>query len=205
MRRISILLLEILGVIIPKLALADTIDNPGPLTITVASGYFKVGSQRFDINPDNPPSLSGSIDSTGAATLPNVFFPDAVLSFPLIGNVTVRIEPLVDAVGDLNAVTGDGDATISLRVRLINGVLGPNCRIEPINVTATTGTSGMLTGVLYDQTAGTATMVSNDYSVPRSSGCNFGSMVDSQLGLPSSPPNNELVFNVVFDPILVGS
>lgn len=192
---------------IPQFVYADTVDNPGPFTITARSGHLKVGSGTFDINPNNPPSLAGTIDSSGVSILPaeSIIFPDAVISVPFIGNVTVRIQPLSDGSGGINALTGDGDATISLRVRLINSLLGPNCRIEPVNLTATTGSSGLLQGVLYDQTVGTATFVSNDFSVPRSTGCNFGTVVDGQLGLPSDPPNNEVVLGVSVDPILTGS
>jgi hypothetical protein len=190
---------------LPQGAFADPIDNPGPFTLTASSGYISVGSQRFDINPDNPPSLSGQIDSMGVATIPNLVFPDVIVIVPLLGAVTVRIEAISDATGNINAATGDGSAAISLRVRLIHALLGPNCRIEPVDIAATTGDSGRLTGVPYDQTTGTATLVSNDFSVPRSTGCNFGSLVDSQLGLPSPAPNNELLFNTAFDPILVGS
>ncbi len=197
----------LLGVVGP--ASADPIDNPGTFTISAIGGYIKVGSQRFDINPDRPPTLSGSIGSDGLSTIPQagIVFPDAVLGFPVIGDVTVRIEPISDGSGDLNAATGDADATISVRVRLINGFLGSNCRIEPVTLTATTGISGpaQMQGVSYDQIAGTATLVSNDFSVPRSMGCSVSSLVDGQLGLPSAPPNNELQLNVVFNPILTGT
>jgi hypothetical protein len=147
------------------------------------------------------------VDSQGNVLIPlsGVSFPDATIPSP-IGDVIVRVEALTDATGILYPITGDATLAISVRARLINQLLPPDCAITPISPLLTTGMSGALTGVPYDQTNGTATYVSNDFSVPRSSGCGaFGGALDDYLGLPSGAGNNEMQFVSFFDPIITGS
>ncbi|MBI1746600.1 MAG: hypothetical protein HYR55_08435 [Acidobacteria bacterium] len=203
-----LLAISLFAMVSSPFTLADTVDNPGDFVITATSGYIKVGTQQFNINPDSPPSIGGSVDTDGIVTIPisGIEFPDTVISVPLIGDITVRMEPQGDAMGALNPITGEANFSISLKVRLINSLLGSNCGIGPINAIMTTGSSGSLVGVLYDQSLGTATYVNNEFGVPRSSGCGlFGSIIDSFARLPSNPPNNEILLNVQYDPIITGS
>ena len=187
---------------------ADTVDNPGSFQLTVNSGYIKIGSQRFDIDPGSAPVFQGMVDGDGFVVIPasGIAFPDTTVDVPVLGTVTVRIEFPEDAAGTLNPLTGLADLTITIRVRLLNRLLPAGCGIGPISPVLTTDVSGDLTGVPYDQNAGTALYVSNDFSVPRSSGCGaFAGAIDGFAGLPSPAPNNEIQLAAQFDPIFTGS
>ena len=205
---LSVAALAMSLVLLMPWVVADTVDNPGDFTLVATSGYIQVGAQQFNINPDNPPTINGSIQTDGTVTIPTagIMFPDVAIMVPIIGSITVRIEPQSDAVGVLNPITGQANFTISLRIRLIHSLLGSNCGIGPVTATITTDQSGALVGVPYDQTVGTAVYVNNEFGVPRSSGCGlFGGTIDSFAGLPSNPGNNAIVLSVQYDPILTGS
>lgn len=192
----------------PQPLFADTVDNPGPFTVTAGSGYLKVGSQIFEIDPENPPTMTGEVDTEGNMVIPlsGIAFPETVVEVPILGQVTVSIVALGDATGTLNPVTGESVINFSLRVRLMNRLLPAGCGIGPINARLTTVESGFFTGELYNQEAGTATYVENAFGVPRSNGCGlFGGAIDSFAGLPSPAPNNEIQLVVQFDPIFFGS
>lgn len=188
--------------------IADTIDNPGDFVITATGGYIRVGTQQFTLDPANPPSISGSVDDGGNVVIPitGILFPETVVNVPLIGDVIVRIAPQGDAMGTLNPITGQANFTVSLKIQLVNRLLGANCGIGPVTANVTTGVSGSLMGMPYNMDDGTATYVNNEFSVPRSSGCGLlGGAIDTFAHLPSNPPNNEIVLSVVFDPVFTGS
>src|SRR5262249_55867832 len=155
-------------------------------TIYATSGYIKVGNNQFNIDPANPPAIRASVDANGNVVIPTagIMFPETVVSVPGIGDITVRITPQSDGMGTLNTITRDGAFSISIRIQLINRLLGSNCGIGPVTAVVTTGDSGSLTGVPYDQTVGTAAYVNNEFAVPRSSGCGLlGGLLDAFAGL----------------------
>jgi hypothetical protein len=195
------------SLVICSAASADTVDNPGDFALTFDTGIIKIGS--LDPMSINQLSISGSVDSAGNITVPvsGIVLPDATISAPIIGNITVRYVPLADSTGVLNPLTGESSATLSIRVRLINPFLPSTCAIDPINVTLTNGSDGSLTGVGYDPSDGTVTYVNNTFAVPRSQGCGlFAGSVDGTIGLPSPAGNNYIdQLHGTFDPVLVGS
>jgi len=192
----------------PRLSLADPVDNPGDFVLAFDSGTLKLGN--LDEMAIAAFSVSGTVlDGDGNVFIPAaaIILPDATVPAPIIGDVTVRFEPLADAIGTLNAVTGDATAGLSVRVHLINPLLPPGCALTPVDIALTSGSDGGLTGIPYSMDDGTATYVNNSFAVPRSSGCGFfGGIIDSQIGLPSPPPRN-YVNNLhgTFDPIFTGS
>ena len=206
---VIVMILGITMTLSSQRALADTVDNPGPFTITALGGYLKVGSHRLDYDPANPPSFSGMVDSGGNLAIPaaGIMFPDIVVSVPGLDDVTERFVPLGDAAGLLNPITRDSNILFSGRILLIHPSLGDNCGIGPIDLMLTTGASGGLMGVPYDQTTGMAAYVENVFSVPRSDGCGFfyGPLIDSFAGLPSPSGQNEIQLMTQVDPILTGS
>ena len=209
-RRVGWILTAGMSLLMGLPAAADPVDNPGPFTLTLPSGYFLIGNnqRRFDVDPTNPPMLGGSVDGTGAVALPQseINFPDATITVPGLGNITVRILARSDGTGSLDAFRGDAIASVSLDVNLIHSFLPVGCGIRPIDLTVTTGTSGTLTGVPYDQALGTATYVSNDSVVPGSSNCGLlGGLIDAQIGLPAAAGVNKTELNAQFSPIFTGS
>lgn len=194
-----------------SVALADTVDNPGPFTQTFDAGTIKIGSQQppFDIIDLQ---IQGDVDGDGNVRIPaeNVVLPDLHIDTPF-GTVTARLVAASDASGTLNPLTGDATINLPLRVNLIlPGILPPGCGVGPTDVTLTTGSDdGVHFGVPYnpDPADGSATYVNYTFSVPRSAGCGlFGSFIDGQVGLPSSPGNNYVDgLHGIFDPVFFGS
>lgn len=192
-----------------RISSADPVDNPSDFVLTFDTGTIKIGN--LDEMAIGALSIAGTVlDGDGNVFVPasGIMLADTTLVAPIIGNVTVRFEPLSDATGTLNAVTGDATAGLSVRVRLINPSLPPACAITPVNIVLTIGADGDLVGIPYSMDDGTASYVNNSFSVPATSGCGalFGPIINSQIGLPSNPPRN-FVNNLhgTFDPIFTGS
>ena len=155
----------------------------------VASGF----------QPKEDTVFAGTIQPNGSVTIPQsgIYFPPAYLE--AAGSViTAKIQPTANATGTLNPLTGVATVNASLQVKLegsASGVsLGDNCRIGPLNLALTTGTSGSLTGVGYDADLGTATLVSSTFAVPGAAGCGplnlANGPINDELGLPSPAGNN---------------
>jgi hypothetical protein len=80
--------------------------------------------------------------------------------------------------------------------------IAPNdviCRTDAFPIHLTTGTDGALTGVPYDTTKQTTTMVATNFTIPQTTaavGATLGQLVcdgvNSQVGFPSGPANNAL-------------
>jgi hypothetical protein len=204
-RTAGLWLVMIVAMASPHLVFGGTVDNPGPFTASVTGGYFKVGSQRYNIDPTQVYSFFGDVDSGGNMFIPPFVFPDIT-----DGSTTVRFEVLDFGTGAIDPVSGNATLAISqmfLRIRRVQGFTMPEaCGIGPVSGILTTGVSGSLVGQLYDQTTGTAAYVNNEVALPRSSGCGFfGAFIDSTVGLPSPEGNNEFQLVIQFDPILTGS
>jgi hypothetical protein len=189
-------------------AAADPVDNPGPFNLNFDSGSLVIGQ----LAPFTITSLAVSgqiLDTTGAIDIPQsaIVLPDAVIPAPFIGDVTVHFAPLQDATGSLNALTGDMNTTLTMRVQLINDHLLPQCGITPDPLFLTSGTDGALTGVPYSPDTLDVTLVNNSFAVPRSDGCGiFASAIDSAIGLPSPSGANSLdQLHGTFDTQFTGS
>ena len=151
-----------------------------------------------------PVTLTGSVAANGAVTVPraNFVFPPQVITDPL--TVTVTITANSDATGTMNPLTGAVTISSSLRIDLDGIPLsGANCRIDPLNVTLTTGVSGTLVGVPYDTNTGQVTVVANDFTVPTTTDCGLvGGTIDSTLGLPIAAGNAGFALEAVSDPVI---
>ena len=104
----------------------------------------------------------------------------------------------------------DGSGTLDICVYVeINlhqtsnpATIAPNdviCRTDAFPIHLTTGTDGALTGVPYDTTKQTTTMVATNFTIPittAAAGATLGQLVcdgvNSQVGFPSGPANNAL-------------
>lgn len=208
MRKFCIVLASLTSLALSGSASADPVDNPGPFNLLFDAGTLSIGTQTFTVN-----SLSvgpGSIlDTSGSLVVPaaNIVLPDTTIPAPIIGDVTVHFEPLVDAIGNLNALTGDMTSTLVFRVHLINPFLPDGCGISPDPLNLTSGTDGALVGVPYSSSDGTVTLVNNSFGVPRSTNCGiFAGAIDNAIGLPSPPGNNAVDgLHGTFDTIFTGS
>jgi hypothetical protein len=189
---------------------ADPVDNPSDFLLTFDTGTIKIGN--LDPMDIQTLSISGTVlDVEGNVFVPTsgIELADATFTLPPpIGDVTVRFEPLSDATGVLNALSGEATAALSVRVRLINPSLPSGCSITPVDIALTTGADGELAGTPYSMEFGTLTYVNNSFSVPATSGCGiiFGPIINTYIGLPSDPPRNSVDnLHGTFDPVFTGS
>ncbi len=209
MRKLCLLVASLISLALSGSAFADPVDNPGPFNLFFDSGSLTIGT----LAPFVITSLSvgpGVIsDTSGSLSVPagNIVLPDSSIEAPIIGTVIVHFEPLQDATGTLNALTGDMTSTLAFRVHLINPFLPADCGVSPDPLNLTSGTDGALTGIPYSSNDGTVTLVNNSFGVPRSTGCGlFAGAIDNAIGLPSPPGNNSLdQLHGMFDTIFVGS
>ena len=198
---------------------ADPVNNPGDFTVTIEGGYFAVGThnpqETFTIDRLNPPNISGTIpDTSGTMSIPSsgINFPptDRVVDTS-IGPITVHITivPTSDGSGNLNALTGDSNVSIAFRIHLTDdgGVLTNNCYIgspSGISLNLTTGASGTLAGISYDQMTGLAGYVDNGFAVPGATGCCTLGLcngnINSNLGIPAGAGINKAVLLDDSDP-----
>ena len=224
MTRSRIALLSLVAVfaglsLLPTGASAAKVANPGSFSATVVDGMIRIKQNTFEFDENSGIVFNGSITSAGVVAVPpsGVVFP----SFPLSSggfNLTVSIRP-ANTSGSLQPISGTVDPLTgvgSLRLRVwikIDGIpFGGGCRIgsadAPIDVNALiTGTmpplspNGSVTGVPYNTSNGTLTVVNNNFSVPSSSDCGVGAgTVNGELGLPSSAGNNEASFTLDTNP-----
>lgn len=209
MRKLCLIVASLASLAFYGTAVADPVDNPGPFNLFFDSGSLTIGLlQPFTI--DSLAVGPGSIlDTSGTLVVPagNIVLPDTSIEAPIIGTVVIHFEPLQDATGSLNALTGDMTTTLAMRVHLINPFLPTECGISPDPLNLTSGTDGALTGIPYSSSDGTVTLVNNSFGVPRSSGCGiFSGAIDNAIGLPSPPGSNSLdQLHGTFDTIFVGS
>jgi hypothetical protein len=202
-------LLVLMVAVVPTgfVAMADTVDNPGGVTITAeANSSIQIGrAPRFVFGGSTPPStVGGTVDADGNLILPanqTNFQPITIM----IGtfSVTVRLVATEDGFGIINPLTGDASAVLTVRVDISGVFIPAGCRIPATTFVLDAGNDG---GAAYDATAGTATVVDNSFAVPVSTGCGLlGGIIDGQIGLPSASGNNVVRLNVRLSPILTGS
>ncbi len=208
MRKMCLIVASLVSLTLSGSASADPVDNPGPFNLAFDSGSLVIGSLAPFIISSL--TVSGSIlETSGSLLIPidAIVLPDSSIEAPIIGTVIVHFEPLQDATGTLNALTGDMTSTLAFRVHLINPFLPADCGVSPDPLNLTSGTDGALTGIPYSSNDGTVTLVNNSFGVPRSTGCGlFAGAIDNAIGLPSPPGNNSLdQLHGMFDTIFVGS
>jgi len=91
---------------------------------------------------------------------------------------------------------------VELNIHETSATIAPNdvvCRTDAFPIHLTTGTDGALTGVPFDTTRQTTTMVATNFTIPitvAAAGAGLGQLVcdgvNSQVGFPSGPANNQL-------------
>ncbi|HZN15665.1 MAG TPA: Ig-like domain-containing protein [Acidimicrobiales bacterium] len=175
--------------------------------------------------PKQPIQMSGgTIDAAG-----NVTFPTSGVSFPpqyswveasaasggLINDfvLTITITPVANFTGHLNPLTGAMDLRMQVDVHANGGPLAAACHVGPIDInsliTGTTSPPGPntpISGIPYDPGTGRTTIVNNSFGVPGAQSCgsaffqDLNGQINSQLGLPSDPGNNEGQFLGEFTP-----
>ena len=168
------------------------VANPGTVTFTATTGMMKVGSNSFTFDESDSIDFIGSVTSSGAVTIPasQLVFPDQQVDGPL-GTITVRIRANTNATGTLNPLNGAAALALNMRVDLDGGGLPGDCRIDPVLINLTTGSSGSLTGTPYNPATAVARLVDGVFSVPGSTGCGlFAGQVNSAAGIPSGSGNN---------------
>jgi hypothetical protein len=145
---------------------------------------------HFDFDPDDPVVLRGTWDSDTELLdlqLENCSFPDGFIETPF-GTITVRTLCLTDVTGTLSATDGSAVLYPALQIRLSGDGVPPNCRIDRIALTLTTGTSGLLIGSPYvGPSPGTITLVDALASAPAVTECGFfyGPLFNAYFGLPA--------------------
>jgi hypothetical protein len=187
-------------------ALAQEVDNPGPVTFGLLPGsYLEVGTQHFDLSTAG--SLSGSLDADGLLSIPVDGFDIPEFSPPSpFGSIFAKIVALQDADGILLPGSGEAALNASLRINLRGFLIPTGCHIAPINLQLTTGPSGALTGTGYSQDDGTLTLVDGLFSIPAATTQYCGiatSIINAQFGLPSPSGRNRIVVAGQSDPIFV--
>lgn len=188
-------------------AFADPVDNPGPVTFTVAAGSSaQVGcGSPFSFGGSDPPAtIAGTIDGQGNITVAqaDIVFQPIVL---MVGTLMVTVLPVAtsDAVGTLNALTGSAVATFNLEFQLSGFLIPPSCKIPAVTLNLDTGVAG---GSPYNPLSGNLTGADNTFAVPASQGCGLaGSVVDSQFCLPAASGSNQAILVLTANPILTGS
>jgi hypothetical protein len=213
----------------------DPVGNPGPVTVTVVEGGIAVGEGEDALEFDFPECIDGQpaegfdscvvfnadVDDQGnlTATPEGMNFPTLLVPLDvsdllpgLVLDLEVNITAPDGATGQIDPASGDLTWQTSLDIEISeeDGLLQAGCGLRGIAMELTTDESGALTGVDYDQTDGTATVVDNQFIVPAASGCGnlFGLVdideaVNDALGLPSEPGVASVYMVQEFDPILV--
>lgn len=231
MKRILGLLIAAFAIGLPQLAIAQTtVDNPGPFTVTfdapsdpMLQAQIKIGNQTTNLT--QAATIGGSV-GTAVDAAGNVTIAQGDINFPAsnqcsaAGNLLVTVQPLSDGTGSLS-FSGDSTTNITIQVHLEGAPattdppcsagpdLGTACNIGPISLSLTTGTSGSFTGVAYNQTDGTETLVENVFTAPAfaAGDCNgAGGLLNLFIGLPSASGNN-FVKNLhgTFNPVFTGT
>lgn len=146
-----------------------------------------------------PVHVNGAVAAGGAITVAtpgtNVVFPTIYqytnqTNLPLginINGVTSVTITATSASGNLDPATGAGTMNIGLSIVINAPVLGA-CDPMTVNLAATTGTSGAITGSAYNSATGLLTVVDNTFTIPAATGGFFGqcSQVNPAFGLPAA-------------------
>ena len=206
------------------------VDASGGDAQCVGSGSIPASQDDSEVQAGYQPKLpiqmtNGTITSAGVVTFPqaNISFPPAyiyVAANAASGGVvndfiaTVKILPLANFTGTLNANTGAMDLRMQVRVSITGGPLSSGCEINPIDMnalitgtTAPPGPNTPINGDPYDPSTGRMTLVNNSFAVPPAQNCgtyafvyNLNTAINDQFKLPSPAGNNEARFTMEFTP-----
>lgn len=169
----------------------------------ITGGLISVGSQTFPLGDDVPPGDPTDCNPTeipsnitanvgalvaGSATINNFDFNfqpgTRIVDFPIVGEQVVCVTITVSNQASLSGtLTDTGVVTIPgvvVRVDIDNGLLGANCRLDPVNVGTITGNIGIA------GPPNTGTLDTASFPVPATTDCNFASQVDTELGVPGT-------------------
>lgn len=212
-------------------AFAGCPDDPEIVTCVrtdITGGHFQMGSK--DVPIENPMVLSGGINNGGSVfkggfseTKQKV--PGGVIGltgltwlFEFLGSEALTLYAVTELAG--NALVIGGSPILPIKVHLINGALGNNCRVgsnsNPIVLHLTTGTTsppapnkpitGKAPTVSFDEELEilhqkNGEYVDNSFSAPGANGCvltlfgfipiSINGLVNSQSGLPAAAGTNE--------------
>jgi hypothetical protein len=201
----------------------------------VTSGNFKMGNKNVPI--ENPIVVSGGtnvelehfvFNSHGGMPPVKQKVPGGVIGLTgltwlaeLFGSEALTLYAATELAGPVE-IHGFKGITLPIKVHLINGTLGNNCYVGPINLNLTTGTTSPplpnkpISGHEYEEFSfNEATEISflnrgkyvdNSFSAPSASGCvltvfgfipiSINGLVNSEAGLPAAAGNNETIQNI---------
>lgn len=196
----------LLAVLAFGVATADAarVANPGPVQFRFESGTLQIKSNSFDTGSESQPAVAtGTINANGNVTINSFTFPPFEPIDGPLGTVNISVTVL-SASGSVNPLTGAASFSASLRIDADGGGVGGDCKISPININMSTSNAG---GVPYNTNNGMVTVADHTFSVPGASGCttfpvNVNSIINDELGLPSSSGNNHGVLTARSVPVL---
>lgn len=186
--------------LVSAVAVADTVDNPGPVTLNLlGTSVIRISSQSFSVADGT--SLAANIASTGDVVISaaDSVFPHAFIESPL-GMLEVWLELIEDGTGVINPLTGEASTHVFIRANF-GDPLPPGCNIGPVELT-------LSASVPYNPETGTFTIAQSGFRVEAidSGGpCGFvaAPVLNAYLGLPTSDTN--VSFATAADPIITGS
>ena len=189
---------------ISEVADAAKVANPGNATLSFDSGTLQIRDEVFEAGSSEDQVVAGvTVQANGSYTVNSLSFPPIPPIDGPIGDINVTIS-LLSGSGNVNPLTGVMSLNLSIRIDIDGNGVGGDCKVSPINISASTSQSG---GVAYNPTNGRVTLADHTFSVPGASGCstfpiNVNNEINSQLGLPSPSGQNHAVFSGGFSPIL---
>jgi hypothetical protein len=189
-----------------------TIDVVTPFTMTVETGGIVIG-----INEDEPYEIAftecpggtgegcitfeGTIDADGNFTIDpeDVFFPESVEEVLPGVDVSINTGVAEAITGTIDPETGEATFDMPMQVEIAIAVLGAECQLN-VDLEATTGDSGTVSGVAFDGER--LTVVDGQYGVDATTviagDCGI---VDSTVGLPSPSGENTAEFQLHFSQV----
>ncbi len=177
----------------PSAAQDLLVDFPADPQCSAANDASEV---QAGFQPRIEVGITGTVAANGAVTIPQsgIVFP-TVYQYAEGSVLTISVTPTGPGSGNINPLTGAGNLNISLQVKVEGtpaGVsLGSNCKVGPLSLQLTTGTTSPpagvapITGVPYNADTGIGTLVDNRFTIPGASGC-------GPLGLGNGPLNDQL-------------
>jgi hypothetical protein len=188
-----------------------TIDVVTPFTMTVETGGIVIGineDEPYEIDFTECPggtgddciTFEGTIDADGNFTIDpdDVFFPE---SHQQVGFIAIFINTgVAEAItGTIDPDTGEAIFDMPMQVEITIPAFGTECQLN-VDLEATTGDSGTVSGVAFDGER--LTVVDGQYGVDATTvlagDCGI---VDSTVGLPSPSGENTAEFQLHFSQV----
>lgn len=197
-------------------ASAATVSNPGPVQITLDSGFLRIGSLP-ELTIDTPPVIQADVagDGTISAGPGDVSFDQIVISttVPLLGEVQygVDIEALGAVTGEVDPLSGSVEIQLPVRSKItqVSGnsgaSVGNSCYIgtaeAPIELRLDSETPG---GAPFGYPTGVGSLADRTLTVPGQTGCTgpAGAALNSTFGLPAQSGESQVEFDATISPVL---